>query len=461
MTFMEYKALCFVDMPFGTKHDLASGTEIDFDHIYSTAIKPAIEQAGLKPLRGDEERTGGVIHTAMFARLLLSEYVVADLTLANPNVFYELGIRHAARPFTTVPIFANVHPLPFDVAMIRAIIYQLDNGRLSEQSANTLKSELRKRLEEAMKGPATSDSPLFQLIPEFPVIDLPHEVTDAFQERVKHEKTFHEMLSQAKSRPSNAERCAALLHVQHDLGDLKKVQRNVLVDLMLSFRSVEAWNEMVELIDAFPDYLKDVVLVRQQWALALNRRNTSGDRDKAIQLLEGLIQKHGSDPETLGILGRVHKDRYREAEDLTSYQAIGALDEAIKAYTKGFESDPRDYYPGVNAITLLHEKGDAESLKEAQRLKPLVNFAVARRGGVSSNNYWDLATALELACLDNDWIAANHVLLRAQYMAKESWMLETTMDNLIMIQQAKDRQGRRAPELDEIIESLQQHVIEI
>ncbi len=44
----------------------------------------------------------------MFARLLLSEFVVADLTLANANVLYELEARYAAKPFTTVPILANV-----------------------------------------------------------------------------------------------------------------------------------------------------------------------------------------------------------------------------------------------------------------------------------------------------------------------------------------------------------------
>src|SRR6266481_3668652 len=105
---MNYHALCFVDMPFGQKPDLKSGVLVDFDQIYNNAIKPAIEESGLEALRGDEERTGGIIHSAMFARLLLAEFVVADLTLANANVFYEFGIRHAAKPFTTVPILANV-----------------------------------------------------------------------------------------------------------------------------------------------------------------------------------------------------------------------------------------------------------------------------------------------------------------------------------------------------------------
>ncbi len=164
---MNYHALCFVDMPFGQKPDLKSGVIVDFDQIYNEAIKPAIEQCGLEPLRGDEESTGGIIHSAMFARLLLSEFVVADLTLANANVFYELGIRHAAKPFTTVPILANVSTLPFDVALVRAVGYQLENGKLTETSAQQLQTELAKRLRAAIDAVATNDSPLFQLFQNF------------------------------------------------------------------------------------------------------------------------------------------------------------------------------------------------------------------------------------------------------------------------------------------------------
>ena len=69
--------------------------------------------------------------------------------------------------------------------------------------------------------------------------------------------------------------------------------------------------------------------------------------------------------------------------------ASAPLDDAIDAYTKGFISDPRDYYPGVNAVTLLVEKGDEESLK-AKEYAPLVSFSVARRGGASSSDYWDV-----------------------------------------------------------------------
>jgi tetratricopeptide (TPR) repeat protein len=456
-----YNALCFVDMPFGKKTDLASGAEIDFDHIYESAIKPAIKDVGLDPLRGDEEKTGGIIHQAMFARLLLAEFVVADLTLANPNVFYELGIRHAAKPFTTVPIYANTHPLPFDVTMIRAVLYQLDSGRLTDNASEQLRSELRKRLEQAIKGQAINDSPLFQLIPDFPGIDLPHEVTDTFKDRVKRETEFQENLDLAKSKDSNDERRKALLQIQQELGDLKTVQRNVLIDMMLSFRAVEAWQEMINLCENLPDHLQNIDIVRQQWALALNRRNSSGDRKKAISLLDNLIKEHGYDPETLGILGRVHKDRYKELRKNGDIMASAALDNAIDTYTKGFVSDPRDYYPGINAVTLLIEKGDEEALKKAKEYAPLVSFSVARRGGASSSDYWDVATVLEMACINNDWNAASRTLpkvLNLAMLKKESWMPKSTMDNLIML---KSRQTKGSPELDGIIEHLRQCVTKL
>lgn len=178
-------------------------------------------------------------------------------------------------------------------------------------------------------------------------------------------------------------------------------------------------------------------------------------------ILEELIEKYGDDPETLGILGRVNKDRYREASERGSYLAPAALEKAIAVYIKGFESDPRDYYSGVNAITLLNEKGDTDSLKKVAELMPLVNFAVGRRGGASSTNYRDLATVLELACLNNDWVAAKHILPKEQYMAKESWMPGTTMGNLLMIKNARYRQGKNSPELDVIIASLREQVNEM
>src|SRR6476619_1905903 len=119
------KPLCFVLMPFGKKPG-AGGAVIDFDAVYHDLIKPAVEAADLVPLRADEEQAGGIIHKPMFERLILCDYAVADLTTANANVFYELGVRHAVKPATTVQVHAaNGTRLPFDLAPLRTLRYQL------------------------------------------------------------------------------------------------------------------------------------------------------------------------------------------------------------------------------------------------------------------------------------------------------------------------------------------------
>jgi tetratricopeptide (TPR) repeat protein len=449
---MSDRAICFVDMPFGKKPDLATGMEIDFNHIYLEAIKPTIEEAGLESIRGDRERTGGIIHTPMFGRLLLSDYVVVDMTLANPNVFYEMGIRHTVRPLTTIPIFASIHNISFDVALVRSIPYSLDqNGKLTKYAALILKSDILARLKEAIYGAASKDSPLFQLIPNFPAIDLPHEVTEIFQGQVRHSDEFRSQLDDARARPTDEERKTALEEIEQRLGDLKTAQTGLLVDLLLTYRDVSAWDRMIALSNGFPDAIKSNVMVRQQRALALNRRNLPGDREHALKLLEGLIQEKGVDPETLAILGRVHKDRYKELKQKGSTMlAEAALDDAIVAYRKGFESDPRDYYPGINAVSLLIQKGDEEAIMEAQRLAPLVSFGVARRGGASSSDYWDLATVLELSVIGENWKMANRVLPKVMVSAKAAWNIKTTLDNLFLVQAVRD-----TVELNGIIAKLQ------
>ena len=423
------KLTCFIDMPFGKKTDAKSGVEVDFDQIYNAGIKPAVEAAGLECIRGDKERTGGIIHTAMFARLLLSEFVIADLTLGNPNVFYELGVRHTARPYTTIPIFATISDLPFDVSLVRAIPYDLENGLLVGPALQTLKAAITEKIENVFKGPLAKDSPLFQLFDDFPGIQMSHEVTDVFRDRVAYSEEFKDKLEEARMADSKQQVRDEIRAIQSELGNLKAVERGILIDLFLSYRDAEAFDDMIALYQEFPSELKHSMITRQQYGFALNRK---GNSRKAIRVLEKVISDFGDSAETYGLLGRVYKDQYRasEADDAAR---IGYLHKAIVAYTKGFEAEPMDYYPGVNAITLLVLKDGPEAKAEIDRLLPLVTFAVLRQGGAESTDYWTLATVLELALVGRDQDLANKVLPRLLVTDAEGWMFKTTLDNLSLI----------------------------
>ena len=112
-----------------------------------------------------------MIHKAMFERLILCEFAVADLTSANANVFYELGLRHAVRPHATQLLFAQGWgQLPFDVNLLRALPYTLDASGAPDPAALAGEvAALSQKLRDARH--AQADSPVYQqLLEGFPDI---------------------------------------------------------------------------------------------------------------------------------------------------------------------------------------------------------------------------------------------------------------------------------------------------
>ena len=436
--------LCFVLMPFGKKPS-SIGSTIDFDSIYQDLIAPAINEAELEPLRADEEMTGGIIHKPMFERLILCEYAVADLTTANANVFYELGVRHAVRPWSTVLLFAKESgQLPFDVAPLRAMPYCLTTeGKTADIGAT--KMELVKRLKEAKEAQNSGiDSPIFQLVEGFPEID--HTKTDVFRDRVQYSAKVKEQIAGARKQGREA-----LLNLEKQLGDIGDLESGVVIDLFLSYRAVKAWSEMVSLVQKMSPALANTVLVQEQLALALNR---NGKGEDAESVLLDLIKKRGPGSETYGILGRIYKDRwetaYKSGDELL---AAGLLDQSIEAYVRGFEADWRDAYPGVNAVTLMEIKEPPNPRRT--KLIPVVEYAIDCRIATGKPDYWDYATRLELAVLANDKETAIKSVANALALLRETWEAETTIRNLRLIREARERRQNTVEWTNQIEQALE------
>ena len=421
--------LCFVLMPFGAKAGPDGGT-IDFDAVYHELVAPAVEAAGLVSLRADQELIGGSIHKPMYERLVLADYAIADLTTANANVFYELGVRHAVRPYSTVLISAETERVPFDLAPDRVLPYALDGGDPSEPEAAA------KALAAALKAARNTkvDSPIFQLLEGYPDID--RLKTDTFRDEAVYSNQTKARLARARREGADAVRA-----VRDDLvgrGKLADVEAGVLVDLMLSFRATKAWEDMIDLVGSTSEELQRTVLVREQLGFA---RNRAGRSEEAEKVLKEVLEEHGPTSETLGLLGRVYKDRWEAARERSEFEARGQLDLAIATYRRGFEADWRDAYPGVNAVTLMEirEPGAA-----AQRgLLPVVAYANRRRIDAGQADYWDHATALELAVIGRDREVAERAAAAALAAVRESWEPESTLGNLGMIREARERQGER------------------
>src|SRR3974390_1232821 len=119
---------CFVIMPYGEKVD-PDGCRINFDIVYELIIKQAIidiktlSGVQIDCVRADKIEETGSIHADIFERIATDEIAIVDITTLNPNVFYELGIRHALRKGVTVLMKRAGGSIPFNIQGMRTIKY--------------------------------------------------------------------------------------------------------------------------------------------------------------------------------------------------------------------------------------------------------------------------------------------------------------------------------------------------
>jgi hypothetical protein len=203
---------------------------------------------------------------------------------------------------------------------------------------------------------------------------------------------------------------------------------------------------MIRVAARMPDPLRRTALVQEQLAFGLNR---VGRGEEAERVLLDLIGSRGPSSETYGLLGRVYKDRWEAAVKAgEKILARGLLDRAIDAYLKGFETDWRDAYPGINVATLMTLKTPPDA--RVERLLPVVRYAVERRIESGKPDYWDYATLLELAVLAKDENSAADALAKALPMIRERWEPETTVRNLQLIHGCREARNEAAPWMKDI-----------
>jgi hypothetical protein len=148
----EQAPCCFVIAPIGGKE-----TEVRkrSDQILEHIIRPVVSSYGYSALRADEMPKPGLITSQVIEQLIEAPLVIADLTDHNPNVFYELAIRHAFRRPVIQLIDADQMP-PFDVVGLRTIF--VDHRDLD--SVDACRRDLRRHIEGIRSGDEEVDSPI-------------------------------------------------------------------------------------------------------------------------------------------------------------------------------------------------------------------------------------------------------------------------------------------------------------
>jgi tetratricopeptide (TPR) repeat protein len=434
---MAIKPHAFVVMPFGIKSGPDSQL-IDFNRVYREYIKPALETAGLKPFRADQEMRAGDIRTDMFQELLLADLVVADLTIANPNVWYELGVRHALRARGVVVVCGGQVTTAFDLYTDRKLRYGIKD---SGPDPSTIDSDIRD-LAEMVKATMESwhgrrISPVYQLLPNL-------QEPDWKSLRIGDVREFWDRHDAWENRVDLARR-------EGDIGSVL-----VLADEapIAAFRA-DAWIKAGEALRKAERF--DFALEQLERGLMINPVNLKGLREKGICLqrlacigkpghsldrarehYRCVLETFANDAETWALLGRVDKDAWidawrrpgktaEEMKDDAAYEGA-LLRAAIDSYTKGFRRNPGHYYSGINALTLMHLY---RYLKDDKRYDPeLATIAGTVRFSAESESderqrFWSLATLGDLEVLvgkpetvedaykeaiaknDKDWFALN------------------------------------------------------
>jgi len=396
------KPICFVIMPFGQKEG------IDFDKIYENILKPAIEKANMIPLREDGEISGGIIHKTMIEKIIFSDFVIADISIENANVFYELGIRHMASKSNTLLVSSKDVKL-FDIKPVRYYKYSLENKKEDEELAERLKEMLQKNVK---------SSPIYDFF-DFEI------------NKEKYKKDI-ELFKEQTKIINKIETEFFIAKAKKDIQTLQNLEKkaikndNLSKTLYIIYRDLKEYQKMLDLYEKMSEKLKENKFILEQKALALNRLN---EREEAKILIENIIiKKFGEDSETLGILGRVYKDLWNNTKN-KSY-----LKKAIETYKKGFEANLNDYYPGINLITLAFYDGNSQLLK---KYLPVVEVAI-EKALKKQKDYWTLATMFEFSFIKQDCKLAKKTIDEIAVYDMERWMLETTLNNLKILMEKID-----------------------
>ena len=322
------KKTCFVVMGFGEKTDYQSNPQrvLNLDRTFEGIIQPAVKAAGLECIRADKINHSGVIDKPMYEQLLGADLVIADLSTSNFNAIYELGVRHALRPYTTIVMAEDKFVFPFDVNHLSITKYEHLGKDIGMQEALRLQGILETKIREIIDR-AETDSPVFMFLPHL----------------------------------SNGQSAAAA-----DPAPAKDTHS--LAELMESFRQAKRdvsepsdWLVVIALLRRLQKLQPGDPYIVQQLALATYKSrhpDVATSLEKARATLETLAPDTTSDAETAGLWGAIHKRLWEVGQDRKH------LDKAIRSYARGYFMRD-DYYNGINFAYLLNVRAAQESGDDA------------------------------------------------------------------------------------------------
>jgi hypothetical protein len=361
------KKRCFVVMGFGLKTDYATGRMLDLNKSYRLLIKPVVESKGLECIRADEMLYSGTIDQPMYNELLHADVVIADLSTANVNAFYELGIRHAMRPYTTIVMAEDKMNYPFDLNHIRITSYSHLGNAIDFEEVERFRNALGNLLQEVLDK-QQPDSPVYtfldQLIPPSLKAQIEtaarNSTEDATGKTQETGKALSLIIEEAEDAVDNSDFIKAKGLFESALIIGKGSQENI------------AYTNNAYLIQR---------LAMATYKAALPDKITA--LKQSLTLLDKLDLEHTNDSETVSLAGAIEKKLYEEG------QGNEHLNQAIQYFQRG-------YY-------LLNNRYNAINLAFTLNCRASSSLCATKEEQIADMIYANYTRKRVLDLCDKDW----------------------------------------------------------
>ena len=432
------KPICFMIMPYGTKPTQADPSvgvaNIDFNALWERAYLPVIKELGYEPVRADQD-VGAMIITQMIERLYFADLVLADMTIPNGNVYYEVGVRHAAKEVGCVLLASDWSKALFDVAQMRTLRYPLSEGAITDATAKAIQDKIRGPIASMRRGV----SPIFESIPGYPAAVNP-ATASSMQQAMADFSAFQGEIRAVRAVP-RADRMAKAKELVDKYWKPPVTGATVIALLRLlrdSADSAADWGSITDFIGRFPSDVADQEEVREANAFALSN---AGKPIEAIAKLEELIARSGPTPERNGLLGGRYKRLYLKAT--TPAEQLQYLAKSIDAYERGMELDLNLYYCSSNLPRLYRQRKRKGDELRAQSVAPIVVAACERARKRNVADEWLNATLLGAAFDAHDCDKADDLAAEVASEGAANWQIESTLGDLkLSVSQVEDKDTR-------------------
>jgi hypothetical protein len=349
----EFIKTAFIIRPFGVK-DVPQQTgkktsmlKLDFDAIERELIGPALDALGIAGRTTIEIMRSGNIREDMFHRLVTADLVIADLSIHNANVFYELGLRHAFRARHTFLLRnEGLSNYPFDLQTDRYFVY---DHRKPSESLNGLIEAIRQTI-----SSDADDSPVYKLLPALKVQDRSRFLAPP--------REFREAVVQARKEENPASLRLLAIEAESFIWEIEGLRAvgRAQFDLNYHWSAAVTWEAIRR---HYPDDLEANLMLTQVYQRIYEHGADERALGKSVQALERVSTQTDLErmrrSEVLALIGRKYKTEWRKAwegaGDARRFElALSSpeLREARRAYEESFYLNLNNYNSGVNALAL-------------------------------------------------------------------------------------------------------------